>query len=1662
MAGGEDKKKVQAPRIGLDQDSSLLNYPDDSYKYALNAQLEANKGIAGWLQTEESNIPCLQDIILTFCIDADCAGANSVYLYQYNLIGSKVLPDESIILFLTMDVSINGYGSIIARVDKYCNFNLILAADCLNFSSEHPIIDCEYRELADCTKPIYFTDNYNPPRKVDISQTYNPLVGGNYQQYSGSTGDCSEFNLFKYYTEPCVTITDVNDTGGTLASGVYYLAVEYANISGFGLFPPQSVTNPIPIIHDNWKGAIDNSTHIDINSNAQGCVANTPTSKSIDISFSNFNSTDFQYFNLVVVKQIGGVKTAFTVITLPTTTTSYTYTGFENELPRSLDSVVAEGLYYLTAKTLCNSNQRLNLANLTGRPNPNFQQYANQIAIKWVAKEYYASNPGEDHFSPLKAANEKTFMGDEVYALGIRLIWIDGTKTCVYHIPGREKDYGWDGMAFTNIQETGTEVSAGGTYGVENDQYGNNLTDNGSGFIYWDSGTQLNGNSLSTEDCSSGDDLKCINQESGIERWQVYNTATMDPGVWNPNSGYGSSCLTTGQMAYWESCLSYPDILDCDGNRLYPNGKIRHHKFPDSSILHIHDGYRGFGEKTFYERPNLRNFGINAYNVNIPSTDEYKDIVGWEIVVADRTGNEGILAKGIMFNNWVITGGTGFCQYQAPVFNDTRSCRAVGGIFGNWYSLDSSGDEDVFNCSNNDCFYITVYNPSPTDSVDFHYINCQNTPQIVSIAPLETKDICYTTYTPNPDLTITELGICCMGGVQDGGVLYNWTDNESRTATAWLFGFWSPETSYKKPALSTSILTTYTEEVGKAVFTANGHGGPIPYDYASGEGTYNMFNRLTTYSDRNRKINNCVYVNNNAFEGTLGSAYRIKNLQRESYVNIQIGSINSNKTDAECGWITPITEPCDNTQSSNDLKPGDHDKIYDCTGYYSALKTGNLSLYNTIESIKYLSNGKCYFDKSLHTSDASINSGGSSCDTAVWEGDCFVAPHIFHKRHCWGSYAEFPSDICDASQDTDTPNIFYAVPQVWIETRINTYYRTDLTDFTAQYSIPYLNNGTFAWIDWLTQQIAITEDNYYAYNFDYSAQNDIKSVKACSNYDLTLCCSSSYKTRDIYSNQGNNEQGFDAWEQFGPSSYYDYDKSDIEVTDIFSKYDSLYVRTIINLWRHPVNPQEIETTSGTAILNPSAFLSTIPIKLGDTEVGYGGSENQACFNNTPFGIYYASTTDRRIYQFTDKLNDISSIKMKAFFKENLNLYLRDSIDKAYGIGTYKLFDAPTSLNGTGLISVWDNKYNRYIFTKIDYLPLKPFTALPEHYSVQGSKNYDCDLISGLYYTTDVLGDFDVEPRSYFYAIDDSDPEAIPKVYSVNPQHDKCLFCNKSFTISYSPINSRWSSFHSYVPTHYITNRNDWYSYLPTFQANIYGENYADCFGRSYFNQLWIHNKGEDSTSELAPEYNIYRNFYGCNFPYIIELVKSYGPNTMVEPYIKWVQEGYQINLNNSDPPVPLDLELVTFNKSYCYNAYQHSGNLFLNIVADPTNTTGESNFQSGLDLSIANDMPIVGANYTQIPISFREGNFSMSGFMNKRKYANYANLNTNSCTNTEYLAEFPIDQVVNNTFINYAAQWYNQDNFRDNYCVFRLILDNNNKMKVCSNFFITEPDISIN
>jgi len=90
-------------------------------------------------------------------------------------------------------------------------------------------------------------------------------------------------------------------------------------------------------------------------------------------------------------------------------------------------------------------------------------------------------------------------------------------------------------------------------------------------------------------------------------------------------------------------------------------------------------------------------------------------------------------------------------------------------------------------------------------------------------------------------------------------------------------------------------------------------------------------------------------------------------------------------------------------------------------------------------------------------------------------------------------------------------------------------------------------------------------------------------------------------------------------------------------------------------------------------------------------------------------------------------------------------------------------------NGVGLHGVFDNRFDRIIISKLDYIPL------------------DDNIV--------------LDPYTQEFSLNGIKVELTDSQY----------FCNKSWTLSFNLNTNSWISFHSYIPNYYIAENNHFYS-----------------------------------------------------------------------------------------------------------------------------------------------------------------------------------------------------------------------------------------------------------
>jgi len=525
---------------------------------------------------------------------------------------------------------------------------------CLNFDPAFPV-HAEYR-IDNCETKIYYTSRNNPPRMFSIEHPYGKDACG--VDRTCIKESCEDSKLFPAFCQPELFITAVN-SGGNLRAGVYSFSVAYCDEEGNELTDYLDLTNPIPI----YERSITEQTEYN-------------TSKSINVKV--FHKTRiFEYFNLVVAETIDTVTNYYLVNTFRVNQLNdeneVLYSG-DYRLPFTSITPIIRSPYYATASIIEKQNDILMLADLEETPKYNFQPFASNLELFWETVSMPAD--GDMDFSnPEVAYFFRTFQRDEVYAFGIKFKLKNGKYSEVFHIPGRRA--------------------------ISSD--------------------------LTVEVASSNDDVFLDSNDCSpvleLAKWQVYNTAEVtEPTLeLDPDSGtpiekqYNCKIVShkRGKFSYWESTETYPCYEEVweqstDPNAPYYNANalggqpIRHHKFPDSAIVHIHDNQLTTGDeidttiKNTYtskiypigvridkevmeELLNRKKadgtYAFTVYDPIFKKNVPIKDLLcGFDLVVASRVGNKSVVAKGLMYDVGTFvdqTNGKKFYYSNYP-YNDLR------------------------------------------------------------------------------------------------------------------------------------------------------------------------------------------------------------------------------------------------------------------------------------------------------------------------------------------------------------------------------------------------------------------------------------------------------------------------------------------------------------------------------------------------------------------------------------------------------------------------------------------------------------------------------------------------------------------------------------------------------------------------------------------------------------------------------------------------------------------------------------------------------------------------------------------------------------------------------------------------------------------------------
>jgi hypothetical protein len=1363
----------------------------------------------------------------------------------YTPIGFIKILDSKWVVFTTDD-----FNSEIGIFDeKNCSYKKLINDKCLNFNTSN-LIRGASKENYDSTESIYWTDGKrNPRRKLNLSRVpYQFTLDDDACKTKLYTNklDCNELLMTPKLTIPCIDVSV--GPAGSLKNGTYQFALAYT-INKQRVTDFYSVTSPQAV----WSQQnIGQSLVLDINN--------------LD--------REFDQYELILIYTIDSTSTAKIVGYYPTSTTRHQITNVNKPeyITIPFEEVITKRPFYYFADDVVNNDQYLLWSGVTSRPELNYQRQAMDIKAKWVSYQVPSN-----YYS--KGGSKVGYLRDEIYAFGIQWLYDTGEWSSAFHIPGRRDAPGDLSMA-------------------------------------------------------SGKDV--YEAKTGVIKYnyEIYDTSRNIKSL-NISSTSQEKAILEGDMGYWRSTELYPTNTEMFGDDSCTN--VRHHKFPSEATA---PRYKDGGDY-------INILGARFENIEHPkdSNGNYLDnIVGYRIVRSDREGNRSVIAKGIFTNvrsykeNINQEGNSEEVLYANYPFNDLRDDTFISSK----QTYYRSGERNNVPLKDYKTDQFNFYGPhslfgnvSLGDEVTFEteeYADVLGYFEQVFDHPKAKVLSNYAFYLAllvgAIDGVLSTVGKKVVYGIRDGVMNVTVVSATSPPAniTYSTFGLKTvQETEDFAHGLSNQNLLALSPgdiivRVGLKILQAIAKAGLAVYfalntanaildaiyafspfqNYALQYNAHGKFSSQKPIKKdlRRRHIDFYQYLYDgiNSVEGQT-----FNNFKREPSVYVKLNG--------------DIKEPAitDNTrQNIKDLRICDdpYKSVKTRSSlYYGSIKRSVANQYGQLDSFRYVDTGACNQSLKLNTVVGSTEKFYKT--DYVFGGDTYISlmsikrTHNFFRQNI--ANARFPdgteydytlyrnigfprfwlntqkydmSEVittgsvpnrlpqnkfnfdCQKSTSSSSVNLsvakgqfFYlfnsGVTEFFVESDYNLDYREYKNQVQNFYSKTYSNLTEL----FRSDRMDIPEEFVYDKSFSKQLiENAIFQQPLDFNSEVYQKALTYSKNRVIYSLPWFKDQKSDNWLVYLNNNYYDFSMSDFGSLTSMHAIDN---QQIIFLFDKSspyvtIGRDELTTDGGVKVtIGDGGLFSREPRPLVHTDYGYGNSQSRWAFVNTQFGSFYPSQRQGRVFNWTGKLEEISRNGMHWWFKN----YLPSSLIQDFP--NFKHKDNP--IKGVSVSSAFDNTDERYYINKTDY-------KLKEIY--KGLVTYDESRDRFLFNSTEIK-------------LKDTD-----------------YFDNASWTISYSPKDQAFISWHDWHPS--------W---------TLQGEKH---FMTIKNKGIWKHNERFDS----------YCNFYDVDYPWSIEYVVNNGPNVELLRSVEYVLEAGKYFNGGRDFHHILD---QNFDTAIVSNSEQISGKLRLNL-----------------------------------------------------------------------------------------------------------------------------------
>lgn len=243
---------------------------------------------------------------------------------------------------------------------------------------------------------------------------------------------------------------------------------------------------------------------------------------------------------------------------------------------------------------------------------------------------------------------------------------------------------------------------------------------------------------------------------------------------------------------------------------------------------------------------------------------------------------------------------------------------------------------------------------------------------------------------------------------------------------------------------------------------------------------------------------------------------------------------------------------------------------------------------------------------------------------------------------------------------------------------------------------------------------------------------------------------------------------------------------------------------------------ELEQSGRKITIGDGGLFAQDPREIMPTDNNYAACNSRYAFSNTHLGRFYPSERQGRIMNYTDNLDDISRQGMSYWCKNYMPIFLYKYFPE------YPQIENPIS--GVGYLTAFDSFYETIYLTKRDFSPKKELMS---------------DII------------WDMSDKTFKY-----------KGLAIKLS-DSTYFNDISWTLSYSPIEKAFVSWHDWHPNWIIQTDNHFMS--------VKG------------NKVYKHNESFES----------FCNFYGNDYPFELEFLSNSGQQVEIARSLEYLLEVYK-------------------------------------------------------------------------------------------------------------------------------------------------------------------------